>query len=48
MTRNSEVYTNRIDNDIDKIKTDVSVENDAIEEVLTNNTELEQYITNEN
>ena len=34
--------------DIDKIKTDVSVENDAIEEVLTNNTELEQYITNEN
>ncbi|MEC4005656.1 hypothetical protein OX283_013380 [Flavobacterium sp. SUN052] len=34
--------------DIDKIKTDVSVENEAIEDVLTSNSELEQYITSEN
>jgi len=34
--------------DIDKLKIDTPIEKEALEEVLSNNTDLEQYITNEN
>lgn len=32
--------------DIDKLKTDVPIENEVLEDVLSNNSEIEQYITN--
>ena len=32
--------------DIDKLKTDVPIENEVLEYVLSNNSEIEQYITN--
>jgi len=34
--------------DIDKIKIETPIEKESLEEVLSNNSELEQYITNEN
>lgn len=34
--------------DIENIKVSNSIENEAIEDILSNNSELEQYITNEN
>lgn len=34
--------------DIDKLKTDIPVDKEALEDILSNNTEIEQYITNEN
>jgi len=34
--------------DIDQLKIDTPIEKEALEEVLSSNTDLEQYITNEN
>ncbi|MFZ4105487.1 hypothetical protein [Flavobacterium sp.] len=53
LTQNKSVTDDELVNlleqeDIDKIKITTSITNEAIEEELSNNTEIELYITNEN